>query len=67
MYADYSLEKMAEAIDRLIIHPEVREKMGRALCRIHARHTWTERAGRVYRGLCHHAALMEPLGIRKAP
>jgi len=51
VYVDYSPEEMAEAIDRLINRPEVREEMGRALCRIRARHTWAERAGRVYRGL----------------
>lgn len=49
MYMDYSPEKMAEAIDHLINHPEVREEMGRALYRIRARHAWAERAGRVYR------------------
>jgi len=51
VYVDYSPEEMAEAIDRLINRPEVREEMGRALCRIRARHTRAERAGRVYRGV----------------
>ncbi|MDV2482605.1 glycosyltransferase family 4 protein [Methanoculleus sp. Wushi-C6] len=50
-YADYSVPEMAEAIERLIFHPEVREEMGRALCRIRESHTWKERASRIYHGI----------------
>jgi len=51
MYADYSPEEMAKAIEYLIAHPEVRAEMGRALHRIREDHTWTERASRIYHGV----------------
>ena len=51
IYADYSVPEMAGAIERLIVHPEVREEMGRALCRIRESHTWKERASRIYHGI----------------
>ena len=51
MYVDYSVPAMVEAIEHLITHPEVCEGMARALCRIRDRHTWEERADRVYRGI----------------
>lgn len=51
MYADYSPEEMAKAIEYLIAHPEVRAEMGRALHRIREDHTWTERASRIYHGI----------------
>ena len=50
-YVDYSVPAMAEAIEHLIAHPEAREEMARALCRIRESHTWKERASRIYYGI----------------
>jgi len=63
MYVDYSPPEMARAIKHLIDHPDVREEMARALCRIRERHTWAERAGRVYReigSLCGEDGVFRP-------
>ena len=51
VYADYELEDFKLKIETLIKNPELREEMSKKLLMLRTKHTWMERAGRIYRKL----------------
>jgi glycosyltransferase involved in cell wall biosynthesis len=51
VYADYELEDFKSKIETLIKNPVLREEMSKKLLMLRPKHTWMERAGRIYKEL----------------
>lgn len=51
MYVDYELEDFKSKIETLIKSPELREEMSKKLLKLRGKHTWKERADRIYKEL----------------
>lgn len=51
MYVDYELEDFKSKIETLIKSPELREEMSKKLLNLRKKHTWKERASRIYKEL----------------
>ena len=51
MYVDYELEDFKSKIETLIKSPELREEMSKKLLNLRKKHTWKERARRIYKEL----------------
>jgi glycosyltransferase involved in cell wall biosynthesis len=51
VYVDFELEDFKTKMEMLIKNPELREEMSKKLLMLREKHTWTERANRIYKKL----------------